>query len=109
MRHLVPLTMLAILAGDLMTPLGTAEPMLYAIPVFLFGMLYTLETAYGLTIVALVLTYAGYTLSPAGGDSSLGVTNRLLAGLLIGMSYFVTWFLHDVRVQIQNPPSAPST
>ena len=105
-KSLVPLSMLGILTGDLMTPLGIVEPMLYAIPVFLSGLFYRLETAFGLSIVATVLTYVGYRLSPAG-DVSMALTNRLLVGLLIWLSYFVTWFLHDVREQINNPLSAP--
>ena len=81
--------------------------MLYAIPVFLSGLFYRLEAAFGLSIVATVLTYVGYRLSLPGGDVSMALTNRLLVGLLIWLSYFVTWFLHDVRQQIKNPLSAP--
>ncbi|MCG5259097.1 response regulator [Cupriavidus gilardii] len=82
----IPLLLAVLLVADLMTPLGVAEWIFYLLPiclcVFVDRPTMPLWTAGSATL----LIAAGYIFSPAGGDSTIGLINRL-CGVV------VMWFL----------------
>lgn len=90
-----------IFALDLLAPLGVALPALYAVPVFLGSLLFSLERSFALTVGVTVLTFAGYLYSPPGGDHWVGDVNRIIATLLVWSTLFAGWFLASIRRQIK--------
>ena len=93
--------MLIVFVLDLLTPLGIAIPMFYAAPVFLAGLLLTLEWSAATAFLATVLSYLGLALTPEGGDAQFGYINRLIAAVLIWLSLLIGWLLSHVQEQIR--------
>jgi len=91
----------AVFVLDLLTPLGVAIPMFYAAPVFLAGLLLSLEWSAATALLATVLSYLGLTLTPEGGDAPFGHINRLIAAVLIWLSLLIGWLLSHVQEQIR--------
>ena len=73
----------AIFMLDLMTPLGSAEWVMYVLPVALCLM----SRKPGLPLIAAaactILIYAGYVLSPGGGDPLRALVNRSLGTMTV--------------------------
>src|SRR5690348_5170943 len=90
--------MIIVFVLDLMTPLGIAIPMFYAAPVFLAGLLLSLEWSAATAFLATVLSYLGVALSPEG-DAQFGHINRLIAAVLIWLSLLIGWLLSHVQEQ----------
>ena len=93
--------MLIVFVLDLLTPLGIAIPMFYAAPVFLAGLLLSLEWSAATAFLATVLSYLGLALTPEGGDAQFGHINRLMAAVLIWLSLLIGWLLSHVQEQIR--------
>jgi K+-sensing histidine kinase KdpD len=86
---------------DCFTPLGIAVPMLYVLPVLLTALTVGVEWSVAGAVLATVLTYVGYYLSPAGGDIDAGYLNRLIAAILIWAAVILGWLVRNVREEIQ--------
>ena len=97
---ILPLIALTFVA-DCLTPLGIAVPMLYVLPVFLASLTVGVEWSMAAAVLANVLTYVGYHVSPAGGDIDAGYLNRLIASVLIWAVVITGWLLRNVREDIQ--------
>ena len=93
--------MIVVFVLDLMTPLGIAIPMFYAAPVFLAGLLLSLEWSAATAFLATVLSYLGLVLSPEGGDAQFGHINRLIAAVLVWLSLLIGWLLSHIQEQIR--------
>jgi K+-sensing histidine kinase KdpD len=97
---IVPLIALTFVV-DCLTPLGIAVPMLYVLPVLLTSLTVGVEWSMAAAVLANVLTYVGYYLSPAGGDIDTEYINRLIASVLIWAAVIIGWLLRNVREDIQ--------
>jgi hypothetical protein len=86
---------------DCLTPLGIAVPMLYVVPVLLTSLTVGVESSMAAAVLANVLTYVGYSLSPAGGDIDAGYLNRLIGSVLIWAAVIMGWLLRKVREDIR--------
>jgi hypothetical protein len=93
--------MIVVFVLDLLTPLGIAIPMFYAAPVFLAGLLLSLEWSAAAAFLATVLTYLGSALTPDGGDAQFGHINRLIAAVLIWLALLIGWLLSHIQDQIK--------
>src|SRR5687767_9050923 len=67
---------------DCLTPLGIAVPTLYTLPVLLASLTVRLEWSMAAAVLANILTYTGYYVSP-GGDPDAGYVNRLIASVMV--------------------------
>lgn len=97
---ILPLIALTFLV-DCLTPLGIAVPMLYVLPVLLTSLTVSVEWSMAGAVLANVLTYVGYHLSPAGGDIDTEYLNRLIASVLMWAAVILGWLLRNVREEIQ--------
>lgn len=97
---IVPLFALIFLL-DCVTPAGIAVPMLYALPVLLTSLCVSIEWSFAGAVLATVLTYTGYFVSPPGGHGEEGYLNRLMAAVLIWACVLLGWLLGYVRNEIQ--------
>ena len=86
---------------DCLTPLGIAAPVLYVLPTLLTSLTVGMESSMAAAVLANVLTYVGYYLSPAGGDIDAGYLNRLIASVLIWAAVIIGWLLRNIREDIQ--------
>jgi hypothetical protein len=85
---------------DCFTPLGIAVPTLYTFPVLLASLTVRLEWSMAAAVLANILTYTGYYLSP-GGDPDTGYVNRLTASVLVWAAVIIGWLLRNVREDVQ--------
>ncbi|WP_447985916.1 hypothetical protein [Nitrospira sp. Nam74] len=86
---------------DCATPPGIVVPMLYAIPLLITSFHLSIEWAFASAVLATVLTYIGYVLSPPGGNAEEALVNRLIAAVLIWACVLLGWFLSFTRKAIQ--------
>ena len=86
---------------ECLTPLGIAVPMLYVVPVLLTSLTVGLEWSVVGAVLANVLTYIGYHLSPSGGDIEADYINRLIASVLVWTAVIIGWLLRTLRQDIQ--------
>ncbi len=56
--------------------------MLYAVPVLITSLCVSIEWSFAGAVLATVLTYMGYYVSPPGGHAEEGYVNRLIAAVL---------------------------
>ena len=94
-------TMIVVFVLDLLTPAGIAIPMFYAAPVFLAGLLLSLEWSAATALLATVLSYLGLALPPEGGDAQFVHINRLIAAVLIWLALLIGWLLSHIQEQIK--------
>jgi hypothetical protein len=86
---------------DWVTPLGIAVPVLYAVPVLMTALTASLEWSFGAAFIATIITYYGYVHSPSGGNADEGITNRLIASVVIWACVLLGWLLGYIRQEIQ--------
>jgi K+-sensing histidine kinase KdpD len=96
---IIPLIALTFVV-DCLTPPGIAVPMLYVLPVLLTSLTVRSEWSMAAAVLANILTFIGYYVSP-GGDIEVGYINRLIASVLVWMAVIMGWFLRNVREDIQ--------
>lgn len=88
---------LAIFILDLFTPAGITIPLLYTIPL-LFALLIP-DRRFFLSVVAVatILTPLGFYLSPPGGVVWMGIVNRTMAVLALGIVAGFYWRLKSLQ------------
>jgi hypothetical protein len=86
---------------DCVTSPGIAVPMLYAVPVLITSLCVSIEWSFASAVLATVLTYMGYYVSPPSGNTEEGYVNRLIAAVLIWACVLLGWLLGYVRKEIQ--------
>lgn len=86
---------------DCVTSPGIAVPMLYAVPVLITSLCVSIEWSFASAVLATVLIYMGYYVSPSGGHAEEGYVNRLIAAVLIWACVVLGWLLGYVRKEIQ--------
>lgn len=86
---------------DCVTSSGIAVSMLYAVPVLITSLCVSIEWSFAGAVLATVLTYMGYYLSPPGGIADEGYVNRLITAVLIWACVLLGWLLGYVRKEIQ--------
>ena len=72
----VLLATLVIFLGDLLTPLGFAEAILYVIPLLLSSLLHDSKIPLRLAGACTILVIAGFFLSPIGAPTHYALLNR---------------------------------
>lgn len=77
------LTTLLVFTGDIMTPLGYAEVILYLVPLLLSSFLYEPQLPIRIAGAATVLVAAGFFLSPPGAPAAYAILNRVMATIVL--------------------------
>jgi PAS domain S-box-containing protein len=79
----VILAILVVFFGDIITPLGYAEVILYLVPLLLSSFLYEPQLPIRIAGVTTVLAAAGFLLSPPGAPAVYAMLNRTMAVLVL--------------------------
>jgi len=74
--------------GDILTPLGYAEAILYLVPLLLSSFLYEPRLPFRIAGACTVLIAAGFVLSPPGAPVAYAILNRMLAVIVIWTTAF---------------------
>ena len=84
----VLLSTIVVFIGDIITPLGFAEAILYLLPLLLSSFLYDPRLPLRLAGASTVLVAAGFVLSPPGAPVAYAVLNRTLAVIVLWTAAF---------------------
>ena len=84
----VLLSTIVVFIGDIITPLGFAEVILYLLPLLLSSFLYDPQLPLRLAGASTVLVAAGFVLSPPGAPVAYAVLNRTLAVIVLWTAAF---------------------
>ncbi len=82
------LSAIVVFIGDIITPLGFAEAILYLLPLLLSSFLYDPQLPLRLAGASTVLVAAGFVLSPPGAPVAYAVLNRTLAVIVLWTAAF---------------------
>ena len=82
------LSTIVVFIGDIITPLGFAEAILYLLPLLLSSFLYDPRLPIRLAGVSTGLVVAGFVLSPPGAPVAYAVLNRTLAVIVLWTAAF---------------------
>lgn len=91
------LLVLAIFILDLFTPTGILIPLLYTVPLLSALMVPDRRFFLSVAAVAAVLTPIGFYFSPPGGVWWMGLLNRTLAVLVLGITAGFYWRLKSLQ------------
>lgn len=84
----VVLTVIVVFIGDVVTPLGFAEAILYVVPLLLSTFLYDPRLPLRLAGISTVLVAIGFALSPPGAPVAYAVLNRTLVVIVLWTAAF---------------------
>ena len=79
----IVLSTIVVFIGDILTPLGFAEAILYLVPLLLSSFLYEPRLPFRITGACTVLIAAGFVLSPPGAPVAYAILNRTLAVIVL--------------------------
>lgn len=82
------LSIAVVFIGDILTPLGYAEAILYLVPLLLSSFLYEPRLPFRIAGASTVLIAAGFVLSPPGAPVAYAILNRMLAVIVIWTTAF---------------------
>lgn len=77
------LTILLVFIGDIMTPLGYAEAILYLVPLLLSSFLYNPHLPIRIAGLATLLVAVGFVLSPPGAPVAYALLNRTMVAIVL--------------------------
>lgn len=79
----IVLTILLVFIGDIMTPLGYAEAILYLVPLLLSSFLYNPHLPIRIAGLATLLVAVGFVLSPPGAPVAYALLNRTMVAIVL--------------------------
>lgn len=88
---------LAIFLLDILTPAGILVPLLYTVPLLFALMIPDRRFFLSVVAVATLLTPLGFYFSPPGGIAWMGILNRTMAIIVLGVTVGFYWRIKSLQ------------